>query len=171
MKNKKEKEDYVHFKNDKDGSGEIYNTAYSTKSVQNHPMMIMANERKLDLLQHPVCLALMKHKWAHYGRIPYFVDLLAYLTFLIFLSIYVLTSPGPLTHPELFDCPGDFFNDSLFDSFSQPPDEYFHNSTLNSVGRYGIYFISAIRLLIFFFYTREYMTIWKQFKSGNIKLR
>ena len=36
--------------------------------IYNHPMMIMAEERKVDLLQHPVCLAIILKKWAMYGR-------------------------------------------------------------------------------------------------------
>ena len=92
---------FLHFQNDDSQNGEMYPSPYSAKSVQNHPMMIMTRERKLDLLQHPLCLALMEHKWKSFGIIPYSIDLLIYILFLTFPTIYVLTSPGPISNPEV----------------------------------------------------------------------
>ena len=48
-------------------------------SISNHPMMIMADKRKLDLLQHPLCLAIILRKWRLYGRWPYYFQLAYYL--------------------------------------------------------------------------------------------
>lgn len=34
----------------------------------NHPLMLMIEHRRPNLLAHPVCVHLIKHKWASYGR-------------------------------------------------------------------------------------------------------
>ena len=35
---------------------------------RNHPLMIMVNEKRTDLLGHPVCMALIRNKWNKFGR-------------------------------------------------------------------------------------------------------
>ena len=66
----KSKRGRVFFHN-KDEEHEILYGHYEKEyvvDIYNHPMMIMAEERKVDLLQHPVCLAIILKKWAMYGR-------------------------------------------------------------------------------------------------------
>ena len=64
----------------------------------------MADERKLDLLQHPFCLAIILRKWGLYGRRFYYFQLAYYLLFLAAVTTYVLTSPSPVQNSELFNC-------------------------------------------------------------------
>ena len=82
----------------------------SVLHISNHPMLIMADERKLDLLQPPLCLAIILRKWRLYGRRFYYFQLAYYLLFLAAVTTYVLTSPSPVQNPELFNCPA-FFHD------------------------------------------------------------
>ncbi len=36
--------------------------------MDNHPLMVMAELRKGNLLRHPLCLGLVRHKWKQFGR-------------------------------------------------------------------------------------------------------
>ena len=46
--------------------------------ISNHPMMIMVDERKLELLQHPLCLSIIQRKWNLNGRRSYYFQLAYY---------------------------------------------------------------------------------------------
>lgn len=35
---------------------------------KNHPLMLMVKYKRLNLLNHPVSISLVKHKWMSYGR-------------------------------------------------------------------------------------------------------
>ena len=59
--------DLMHFKDNPKQDDKLYEDPYSNNYVRNHPMMIMVNERQIDLLQHPLSLALMKYKWDNFG--------------------------------------------------------------------------------------------------------
>ena len=62
--------------------------------ISNHPMMIMVDERKLELLQHSLCLSIIQRKWNLNGRRSYYFQLAYYLLFLTAITSYVLTSPS-----------------------------------------------------------------------------
>ena len=79
--------------------------------VKNHPVMLMAEYARKELLRHPVCLTLVRHKWMMYGRQSFYAIFLFYCLFLISLTSYILTSPNPVTHPNLYNCSA-FFNSS-----------------------------------------------------------
>ena len=67
LKNKK-KERNLFCHRDRQGleqdPGEIFDK-YQV-DINNHPMVIMADERKEDLLQHPPCIAIILKKWSVY---------------------------------------------------------------------------------------------------------
>lgn len=70
---------------------ELY-TQESRDLKKNHPLMLMVKYRRLNLLNHPVSISLVKHKWMSYGRFVYYSTLLFYTVFLTFLTGYVLTA-------------------------------------------------------------------------------
>ena len=45
------------------------------EDMNNDPLIIMADERKVDLLQHPLCAAFTMSKWRKYGQNVYFFQL------------------------------------------------------------------------------------------------
>ncbi len=47
------------------------------------------------MLRHPLCLALVRHKWKSFGRYVYYVQLFLYVLFLFFLTSYLLLAPNP----------------------------------------------------------------------------
>ncbi|XP_063846089.1 transient receptor potential cation channel subfamily A member 1 homolog isoform X2 [Scylla paramamosain] len=59
---------------------------------KNHPLMLMVKYKRLNLLNHPVSISLVKHKWMSYGRFVYYSTLIFYSIFLTFLTGYVLTA-------------------------------------------------------------------------------
>ncbi|XP_052810784.1 transient receptor potential cation channel subfamily A member 1 homolog isoform X1 [Mya arenaria] len=66
----------------------------------NHPMMIMVDSHRLELLDHPLVTALRRHKWTMFGRFSYYVTFLAYAIFLFFLTGYVIVTPPPFSIGE-----------------------------------------------------------------------
>lgn len=46
---------------------ELY-THESRDLKKNHPLMLMVKYKRLNLLNHPVSISLVKHKWMSYGR-------------------------------------------------------------------------------------------------------
>lgn len=46
---------------------EMY-TSESRELKKNHPLMLMVKYKRLNLLNHPVSISLVKHKWMSYGR-------------------------------------------------------------------------------------------------------
>ena len=60
----------------------------SNRSLDDHPMMIMAQERHENLLKHPVSLTWTKQQWRSYGRLMFLVEFIPYLLYIIFLTKY-----------------------------------------------------------------------------------
>ena len=78
--------------------------------LRNHPMIIMAENSRAELMRHPLCLALVRKKWKRYGKYTfYFVNLLPYLLYLASITLFVLTSPNPISHPQFYNC-SEYFN-------------------------------------------------------------
>ena len=67
--------------------------------INNQPLIIMAEERKVDLLQHDLCMEILLRKWNQYGRRFYFFQLFFFLFFLLALNLFILSSPSPLDSP------------------------------------------------------------------------
>ncbi|XP_037281744.2 transient receptor potential cation channel subfamily A member 1 homolog [Rhipicephalus microplus] len=77
----------------------LYSKDFGTLK-QNHPLMIMANERRRALLGHELCKSLLLHKWESYGRYVYYSTMSIYLLFLGCLTSFAMGTPAP--------CPLDF---------------------------------------------------------------
>eukprot|EP00095_Tigriopus_kingsejongensis_P005747 maker-scaffold28_size608977-snap-gene-2.12 protein:Tk05747 transcript:maker-scaffold28_size608977-snap-gene-2.12-mRNA-1 annotation:"transient receptor potential cation channel subfamily a member 1-like protein" len=73
----------------------------STILKMNHPLMIMVKEQRTSLLGHPLCMALVRHKWNSFGRYVYYFTLLMYLLFVVFLTDFIINTPAPYSTQEL----------------------------------------------------------------------
>ncbi|XP_068215516.1 transient receptor potential cation channel subfamily A member 1 homolog [Palaemon carinicauda] len=62
------------------------------KVKKNHPLMLMIEHKLPSLLSHPVCVALIRHKWDMYGRWIYYGNFALYLIFLLVLTTYVIAT-------------------------------------------------------------------------------
>ncbi|XP_048765661.1 transient receptor potential cation channel subfamily A member 1 homolog isoform X2 [Ostrea edulis] len=92
---------------DGSGSGSVYNedfslnvlarpyTSDSSEMKSNHPLMIMVNSKREDLLAHPLVNALLRHKWNSFGRTFYYMNFLIYAVFLVFLTGYIVSTDPP----------------------------------------------------------------------------
>ena len=127
--------------------------------IKDHPLMIMADERKVSLLQHPLCLAILLRKWSMYGRRFYVFQLFFYILFLATLNVYILTSPSPIDHPELFNCT-DFFRGANETTTEAKDNKW---STANMVLRILVLVFNFFRV-VFFFHNREYTSVLKNIK-------
>ena len=63
-------------------------TRDSLYNSKNHPLMIMSRHQQI-LLKHPLCLALLSHKWSRFKKIFWFYNLF-YLLYLGLITTYVL---------------------------------------------------------------------------------
>ena len=146
-------------------------------NINNHPLMIMAKERRVDLLQHPLCLAITLKKWTLYGRRFYFFNLCFYATFLLFLNLFILSSDSPLDWPERFDCGGkgkESANDTKETGSESASNEEEGGGRTNRLAHLNKYFRVFLLVLnfarvIFFFATQEYKPIWNQLKGFQWK--
>ena len=120
--------------------------------IKDHPLMIMADERKVDLLQHPLCLAITLRKWSMYGRRFYIFQLCFYILFLVTLNTYILTSPSPIDHPELFNCT-DFFKGETGEQ-----NQGYAGWGINDASRILLLVINFFRV-VFFFINWEYTPV------------
>ena len=108
------------------GSEEIYQP--HTVDIDNHPLIIMANEKKVDLLQHPVCSVITERKWRKFGFKSYIILIAVYMIFLAILNLFVLTSPSPVDSPENFKCT---------EFFSRKNTEYIKSTTTQTNEKNG----------------------------------
>ena len=130
--------------------------------INNHPMVIMADEKKLDLLQHPLCIAIILKKWSTY-RWYYYSSLGFYLIFLLFLNLYAMTSPSPIDNPNLFTCT------AFFEQYNSTEHRLRKgNSDWNIVFRWILLVINAARVLIFFI-VEEYKPIINRLAGIQLK--
>ena len=151
---KKEENKFVH--RDNDDKGESY-----IVDINNHPMVIMADEKKLDLLQHPLCIAIILKKWSMY-RWYYYFTLVFYALFLTFLMLYTMSSPTPIDNPGLFNCTAFFRASSRSSSGASNSTELENvigtNSDWNKFHRVVLMVIVGLRILIFIL-VQEYKPI------------
>ena len=75
-----------------DGSGNI--------SMENHPLMIMVEEKQKQLLRHPLCLSLLRRKWKRFGRCIFYSQFCLYVLFLISITGYILFKLNNKTFPD-----------------------------------------------------------------------
>jgi len=57
--------------------------------------LLQVQYRRLDLLKHPLIGSLLHHKWKVFG-FCYFLNLLWYILFLAFLTVFALLIPSPV---------------------------------------------------------------------------
>ena len=67
---------------------DVFYTKDSLYSSRNHPLMIMSRHQQI-LLKHPLCLALLSHKWSRFKKIFWFYNFF-YLLYLGLITTYVL---------------------------------------------------------------------------------
>jgi len=75
--------------------------------IKNHPLSVMVNEEMWynemeqrykvsseaeHLLQHPLVLMLLRHKWSSFGSMVYYANLIQFLIYLSFLTGYVVVT-------------------------------------------------------------------------------
>ena len=70
-------------------------------------MRIIVDEQKLELIQHPLCQAIIL-----YGRQFYYFQLGYYFLFLSTLTLYILTSLSPVETHDIFNCSAIFHEDA-----------------------------------------------------------
>ncbi|XP_070568396.1 transient receptor potential cation channel subfamily A member 1 homolog isoform X2 [Ptychodera flava] len=83
---------------EEDGSLKPAAQPYSKDAMvlkKNHPLMIMVRSKREELLGHPLCISLLRHKWNKYGRMVYYISLFIYCVFLAALTSYILLMPPP----------------------------------------------------------------------------
>ena len=64
-------------------------------AIDNHPLVIMVNEERADLLQHPVCQVYTQRKWKE-GSWTYVFLLLSYIAFLALFNAVIFMSENPI---------------------------------------------------------------------------
>lgn len=71
-----------------------------TISMENHPLMIMVEEKQKQLLRHPLCLGLLRRKWKRFGRHVFYSQFLLYILFLISITGYILYKLNTKSYPD-----------------------------------------------------------------------
>jgi len=69
----------------------------------NHPLMLMVKEKRTNLLGHPLCQALVRHKWNAFGRYVYYLTLILYFLFVIFLTDFIINTPAPYSPTQILE--------------------------------------------------------------------
>ena len=59
-----------------------------------HPLSIMAQHSKLDLLNHPLVLTMMRLKWSTRASYLYYGNLITYVTFVLLLTLFTYVVPS-----------------------------------------------------------------------------
>lgn len=54
-----------------------------------------------ELLNHPLCLSLIRRKWIQFGGVIYFLYLLLYTLFVASLTLFVITTPAAFSTDQL----------------------------------------------------------------------
>eukprot|EP00116_Pleurobrachia_bachei_P004026 sb/3464288/ len=111
-----------------------------------HPLQVMVDTKRVELLDHPLVQSLVIYKWRKYGSIFYYTNLFIYLTFLVSLNIYSFNQIPPFVGGKhtTVNC-----NDS------QKVNESLHcvedtetNKTIVVASGFVVIILSIIRLLI-----------------------
>lgn len=74
---------------------------------KNHPLTIMVDKNREDLLEHPLVRSLLDYKWTYYARYVYYANFFVYLLFVTCLTTYVFLTFAPyrfgITHNQMND--------------------------------------------------------------------
>ena len=115
--------------------------------MDNHPLMIMANEEQKNLLRHPLCMSLVRRKWMKYGRYIYYSGLMSYLVFLAFLTSFALLSPNIAIQSNLSPSCETLGNQTLYREWAATKDLKEKSFWLH-VSQVGILALSSVQLLL-----------------------
>ena len=140
------------FSDQKDERNEGYEEPYTNDYemiMRNHPMVIMADNSRTELLRHPLCLALVRKKWKTYGEMFFYgLHLFPYLLFLGFLTMFVLTSPNPVTHSQYYNCSQFFYNQSSRPILTDTMHPDLNHTDWNIFSKWGIWILTAFFLVM-----------------------
>ncbi|XP_048242568.1 serine/threonine-protein phosphatase 6 regulatory ankyrin repeat subunit B-like isoform X4 [Haliotis rufescens] len=90
-------------------------THKATVIKKNHPLSIMVECNRDELLQHPLVNKLVKKKWWHFGAYYYLANFGVHLLFVILLTRYMLKSTHPLSYTNAAS-----INDNICDRSISP---------------------------------------------------
>ncbi|PFX34625.1 Transient receptor potential cation channel subfamily A member 1-like [Stylophora pistillata] len=84
------------------GSAEVAEAVTQLEKKESHPLIIMVNNKREQLLGHPLIAFLLDYKWMKFGRYIYYSKLAFYCLFLLFLTGYTVysTEHGPVCANE-----------------------------------------------------------------------
>ena len=151
--------------------------------IDNHPLILMAQEKKTQLLQHPVCSVITQRKWSTFGRRAYHQLIAVYVIYLAALNLFILSSPSPIDSPEGFKCT-EFFSLEGYNHFrirmANNTESAESNKTESSdtdgwksgnhFFRYVVLFLNLARIVLFFMYG-EFHPIKRQMKKSFEEMR
>ena len=73
----------------------------SNEVTRNHPLNLMVASQRTNLLGHPLCMALVRHKWNTFGRYAFYFNLFYYIAFVAVFTEYMQTSLHPYNRDHL----------------------------------------------------------------------
>ena len=109
--------------------------------MDNHPLMLMVKHKHKHLLRHPLCIALLRHKWKKFGRYVFYFQFLLYCLFLASITSYVMLKLEGRTYPNGTN------NSSFFSTVEIAP-EVLKASTAEIVSRYAVVILVLLCLFI-----------------------
>ena len=112
-----------------------------TTIMDNHPLMLMVKHKHKHLLKHPLCLALLRHKWKRFGRFIFYFQFILYSLFLASITAYVMLKLEIDRFPTETGS-----NPFLFDNRVEP--EQIDKSTAEIVTRYAVIVLVLLGLFI-----------------------
>lgn len=80
----------------------------ATDLIRNHPLTLMVEYRRDELLDHPLVRRLVDHKWASNGSFTFYIISLINLLSLIFFNVYLVLSVPPYATTTI---PGNYTDD------------------------------------------------------------
>ena len=131
--------------------------------IDNHPLIIMANHERVDLLQHPLCLVIVERTWSQYNFKSYLLQIGVVIVFLFALHLFALTSASS---EETFED----YNKSAIDNMTNTTETIEDKEqtqsgmeSLNPVFRVVLLLVIVTRAA-FFFVHGEFYPLWRQVK-------
>lgn len=67
---------------------------FSRLNKKSHPLAIMVEYERVDLLKHPLVRSMVRRKWQQYTRYFYYLNLSFYILFLVLLTLFVFVVPS-----------------------------------------------------------------------------
>ncbi|XP_065898915.1 transient receptor potential cation channel subfamily A member 1 homolog isoform X2 [Dysidea avara] len=112
--------------------------------AKNHPLQIMVDYGRANLMEHPLTAKLLLHKWWSFGIWLYLTRFLAYAIFVAFLTSFAMESPTPESE-VCKDVNTSHVSVSSIDDIICEDD---YNQSFLRVAAIIIYILSVIRILV-----------------------